>query len=59
MKNIEITQLGLKDLNFEEKISINGGHDGWAYTIGRAIGKTVIIASTLIGLAALILMPKS
>jgi hypothetical protein len=59
MKSIEITQLGLNDLNFEEKISINGGHEGVAYTIGKSVGKALIIASTIIGICAFILMPKS
>lgn len=49
----------LEELTIEECININGGHNGTSYNIGRIVGDAVARAAVVIGIAVLILMPKS
>lgn len=49
----------IQELTFNEKLLINGGHDGVAYEAGKSFGEFVRKAGTLLGIAALFFMPKS
>lgn len=49
----------MRDLTLNEIKTINGGHDGTAYEAGKMLGQAVTKAAVLIGLAVLILSPKS
>jgi hypothetical protein len=53
MKRINLDVTGLKELNSIEIVSIDGGHDGTAYQIGKAVNTVIIqlgdIAKSIIG----------
>lgn len=50
MENI----VGITELNFNELIEIEGGHDGVAYEIGHYAAKALLAAGAIIVIATLL-----
>ena len=53
MKKINLAETGLKELNSFEIVTIDGGHDGVAYQMGKAVHTVIIqlgdIAKSILG----------
>lgn len=39
--------IGITDLNFNELVEIEGGHEGTAYEVGHYVGKALMVAACI------------